>query len=196
MRLIILFILCLSVHLTFGQTDSAKLVFIDETSLEGYATINNNKILFRLTLNDKPDEWDETLVKQIIFYGYNTVFIYEYLQINERDKPRLFEVVTEGEVTLYSDFTRRKNGLNHWQDNIRSPMRSLNVFDNLQEDMPDIYIKRDFEEFPVDLNYNFKKQIMEYFSDCDVLVEKIRNGTFRKNQIDSIVNYYNDNCAE
>lgn len=195
MRFISGLLLLLFVQLVYCQTDQAKLIFIDETELEGYATIKNNKILFRLTLKDVAEEWDENMVKQVIFYGYNTVFIYEYLQINERVKPRLFEVVTEGEVTLYSDFIRDKNGWNNLQDNIRSPMRSFNFFDP-NADMPDIYVKRDFEEFPVDLNHNFKNQIMDYLSDCEVLVEKIKNGKLRKTQIDEIVNYYNDYCAE
>jgi hypothetical protein len=195
MRFIVGLVWLFLVQFGFGQTDQAKLIFIDETELEGYATIKKNKILFRLTLKDIADEWDENMVKKIVFYGYNTVFIYEYLQINERDKPRLFEVVTEGEVTLYSDFTRDKNGWNNWQDNIRSPMRSFNFFDG-NVDMPDIYIKRDFEEYPVDLNHNFKNQIIDYFSDCEVLVEKIKTGKLRKTQINEIVDYYNDNCTE
>lgn len=178
-----------------SQTDQAKLIFIDNTELDGFATIKNNKILFRLSLIDIADEWDENMVKRIIFYGYNTVFIYAYLQINNHSKPRLFEVVTEGNVTLYSDFTRNKNGWNNLQDNLRSPMRTFTFFDP-NVDMPDIYLKRDFEEFPVDLNFNFKKQAMDYFSDCEVLVEKIKLGKLRKNQIDEIVNYYNDFCVE
>jgi hypothetical protein len=192
---LLIFIFC--THFIFGQTDHAKLIFVDGTSIEGLASIKNNKILFRLSEEDTADEWDEALVSQIIFYGPETVFIYEYLQINKNTKPQLMEVIDDGEVVLYSDFTRRKNGWNNLSDYFKSPKRmfSLNSL-GFQEDAPDIYIKRKYEKFPIDLNYNFKKHVLDYFSNCESLVEKIIKGIYRKNDIDKIVDYYNVNCAE
>ncbi|MEQ8238466.1 MAG: hypothetical protein RIA69_04595 [Cyclobacteriaceae bacterium] len=40
----------------------------------------------------------------------------------------------------------------------------------------------------------FKKDMVEYFSDCPALVEKIESKDFRKNDLEFIVNYYNSNC--
>ena len=40
----------------------------------------------------------------------------------------------------------------------------------------------------------FKKDMVEYFSYCPALVEKIESKYFRKNDLEFIVNYYNSNC--
>lgn len=40
----------------------------------------------------------------------------------------------------------------------------------------------------------FKKDMIEYFSDCPALVEKIENKVFRKNDMAAIVTFYNTNC--
>lgn len=40
----------------------------------------------------------------------------------------------------------------------------------------------------------FKKDMLEYFSDCPKLVEKIESKDFRKDDLESIVRFYNSNC--
>lgn len=40
----------------------------------------------------------------------------------------------------------------------------------------------------------FKKDMVEYFSDCPALIEKIESKAFRKNDLEFIVNFYNSNC--
>ena len=40
----------------------------------------------------------------------------------------------------------------------------------------------------------FKKDMIEYFSDCPALVENIERNYFRKDDLKSIVRFYNSNC--
>ncbi|HTO16638.1 MAG TPA: hypothetical protein VLZ83_12765 [Edaphocola sp.] len=40
----------------------------------------------------------------------------------------------------------------------------------------------------------FKKDMIEYFSDCPALVEKIENKDFHKKDLEFIVTFYNSNC--
>jgi predicted Zn-ribbon and HTH transcriptional regulator len=40
----------------------------------------------------------------------------------------------------------------------------------------------------------FKKDMKEYFKDCKALVEKIDNKEFRRDDLDSMVEFYNSNC--
>jgi predicted Zn-ribbon and HTH transcriptional regulator len=40
----------------------------------------------------------------------------------------------------------------------------------------------------------FKKDMINYFSDCPKLVEKIESKDFRKDDLESIVRFYNSNC--
>ena len=41
---------------------------------------------------------------------------------------------------------------------------------------------------------NFRKDMTEYFSDCPLLVEQIENKTFKRNDLISIVRFYNKEC--
>ena len=63
--------------------------------------IKNEKIKFRLSLDDKPDNWDDKSVSKVEFYGFNIKKTYEYLKPNKHEKPRLFELLVDGEVSLY-----------------------------------------------------------------------------------------------
>lgn len=40
----------------------------------------------------------------------------------------------------------------------------------------------------------FRKDMIEYFNDCPELSKKIEDKEFRKNDMESIVRYYNSNC--
>ena len=41
---------------------------------------------------------------------------------------------------------------------------------------------------------SFKNAAIDYFQDCPSLVEKIRNRTFKKKNVEALVKYYNYNC--
>jgi hypothetical protein len=43
---------------------------------------------------------------------------------------------------------------------------------------------------------SFKKRALEYFSDCSSLVSKIEDEKYKRNDLEDLVNYYNDNCAK
>ncbi len=41
---------------------------------------------------------------------------------------------------------------------------------------------------------NFRKDMVEYFSDCPELSKRIDNKEFRNNDLESIVRFYNNKC--
>jgi hypothetical protein len=43
---------------------------------------------------------------------------------------------------------------------------------------------------------SFKRDISEYLSDCPMLVQKIENKEFKKDDIESVVRFYNADCQE
>ena len=43
---------------------------------------------------------------------------------------------------------------------------------------------------------SFKKRASEYFSNCPSLVLKIEDKKYTRNDLEGLVNYYNDNCAK
>jgi hypothetical protein len=42
----------------------------------------------------------------------------------------------------------------------------------------------------------WKKDMIQYFSDCPALREQIESKEFRKKEVEAIVMYYNHNCGE
>ncbi|MBY0478404.1 MAG: hypothetical protein K2Q24_12215 [Chitinophagaceae bacterium] len=44
--------------------------------------------------------------------------------------------------------------------------------------------------------FGMKKQMMDYFSDCKALVEKIDSKEFRMKELEDMVNYYNLECSK
>tara|TARA_R110001592_G_C12780914_1_gene714970 strand:- start:70 stop:198 length:129 start_codon:yes stop_codon:yes gene_type:complete len=40
-----------------------------------------------------------------------------------------------------------------------------------------------------------REKVIEYFADCNLLVEKVKNKDFRmRNGLEKVVEYYNENC--
>ncbi len=180
-----------------AQDQEATLNFSDGTSLVGFGSIDSNKIKFRLTKEDKPDLWDQEMVKGITFHGFEFDIKFEYLKVRKNALYKLFEVVEEGNVTLYVNtnefniininglplFYTKKKYFNEGREN--SKMTNVSFF-----------VKRENEEYPTSLNFGFKKKVLNYFSGCIKIEEKVGSGEWFSNDIETIVSYYNDICAE
>jgi hypothetical protein len=55
-------------------------------------------------------------------------------------------------------------------------------------------LQKGYGELKRPKSLTFRKDMVEYFSDCPSLVKKIESKDFRKNELEFIVNYYNSNC--
>lgn len=176
----------------FSQTQEATLHFYDGTSIEGYGLIfQNNKIKFRVSLEDKPDVWDGIIVSGITFHGfeYDIKFNFVYTK-NHKKYPLLLEVLTEGEVTLYANVITKNNYTPAFGiDNDR--MRFSNSYATVK-----YYVKREEEALATKLKGRFKKCIIAYFGECSGLIKGIENHEFRWATMINLVNYYNDFCVD
>lgn len=206
------FVFILIANFAFSQDQEATILFNDGTSIEGFGSINKNKIYFRASLEHKPDVWIyNDMVKGIAFKGFESTVKYEYVLLDEfsHPEPQLLEVVEKGNVTLYARVrkivTVNSNSLNSSSFNsnnsnisiIKSVSNAVIPYQSAKEDgSVEIFVKRDNEKFPTSLNWSFYKRAVKYFSDCEVLSKKIDKGEFSKNKILEIVQYYNDICAE
>jgi hypothetical protein len=185
-----LFFLFLTVSL-FGQTQEAILFFKDGTSIKGLGMIkkandfasfrSRDKILFRVTENEKPDLWTSEDVKGITFLYFENSRIMEYLKVDKYEKMELLEVVTDGAVKLYKqtkivDVYLTSGGM-------------------AKAEVEAYYLKKESEEYPTIVKDNYIKSTSKYFSDCELLVKKIKNHEFTFDTIDKLVNFYNDICS-
>lgn len=194
----------LIINFAFSQDQEATIVFNDGSSIEGFGSINKNKIYFRASLDDKPDSWSYDMVKGITFLGFESTIKYEYVLLDEFSKPdpQLLEVVEEGNVVLYARIreTFQTTGFNSNGFNVHSARIATNNIVSYRSGRENVttelYVKRANEKYPLSLNSSFYKRAVKYFSDCEVLSKKIDKGEFSKNKILEIVQYYNDICAE
>jgi hypothetical protein len=186
-----IFFLFLTVSL-FGQTQEAILFFKDGTSIKGLGMIkkandfasfrSRDKILFRVSENDKPDLWTSEDVKGITFIYFENSIIMEYLKVDKYEKMELLEVITDGTVKLYKqtkivDVYLTSGGM-------------------AKAEVEAYYLKRQSEEYPTIIKDNYIKSTSKYFSDCELLVKKIKNHEFTFATLDKLVNFYNDICSE
>ena len=214
----ITFFFILIVNHAFCQDQEATIIFNDSTTVDGFGSINKNKIYFRASLDDKPDIWISDMVKGITFFGFESTVIYEYVLLDEfsHPEPQLLEVVENGNVTLYARVRKivninsnslnsnvlnpnvfNSNILNSNISIIKSVSNDVITYQSAKEDgSVEIFVKRANEKFPTSLNWSFYKRAAKYFSDCEVLSKKIDKGEFSKNKILEIVQYYNDICAD
>ena len=199
----ITFFFILIVNYAFCQDQEATIIFNDSTTVDGFGSINKNKIYFRASLDDKPDIWISDMVKGITFFGFESTVKYEYVLLDEfsHPEPQLLEVVENGNVTLYARVRKivnvNSNSLNSNISIIKSVSNDVIPYQSAKEDgSVEIFVKRANEKFPTSLNWSFYKRAAKYFSDCEVLSKKIDKGEFSKNKILEIVQYYNDICAD
>ena len=199
----ITFFFILIVNYAFCQDQEATIIFNDSTTVDGFGSINKNKIYFRASLDDKPDIWISDMVKGITFLGFESTVKYEYVLLDEfsHAEPQLLEVVENGNVTLYARVRKivniNSNILNSNISIIKSVGNDVVPYQSAKEDgSVEIFAKRANEKFPTSLNWSFYKRAAKYFSDCEVLSKKIDKGEFSKNKILQIVQYYNDICAD
>ena len=195
--LIIIFFFLLNVYNVVGQANEenfSTIIFNDGTTIKGYGEIKRNKILFKLTEKEEFTEWNHDSVKGITFSGFGFVEKYEYVIPDKYTEPTIMEVIETGKVNLY----RR------WKNNvsmkivlsaIQVPSYIFNSTDLYTKD-PIHYVKKENEQYATDINFSFKTRVLRYFADCDIIIKKINNRTFKVGNIPELISYYNNFCYE
>jgi hypothetical protein len=199
-KLILLFFLIS--NFIFAQDQEAIIHFNDGSSIEGFAKIDKkDKIFFKISKTDEPTEWTYDDVTGVTFLGFEYSIKFEYVRLDKYQKPKLLELVTDGNVKLFRHnyylvglleiniFPYLEKYYNQ-KDNLYNPFR------NYKNEKRDYYLKRDSEEFPTKIKDNYIKSTSIYFSDCEVLVRKIKKHEFSFEKIEEIVEYYNDICSD
>ena len=198
--LILFFLLIQNISFVQEEGNSATIIFNDNTTIKGFGEIKKNKIYFKLTLDEKPDVWSYDIVKGIIFSGYGYSEKHEYIKPDKYSKPILMEVIEEGNVNLY-----RKNSLSfspsfdaNGGGSFNSTFHNNSVISgNTHYDVSTIfYVKKLNEEYATDIVFSFKARANRYFSDCEIIIKKLKDRTFNSENIPQMVTYYNNFCYE
>lgn len=177
----------------FSQEREATILFNDSTSIKGLGEIKKEKIYFRVSSTDEITKWNYDMAYGLIFSGYGFSEKYVYVKPNKYSQPKLMEVIEEGKVNLYKESSF---GI---QIGITGGVGNSNFGASpiLSHDYSAVYyVKRKTEEYATDISFSFKSNSSRYFSDCKMLLQKIKKNEFRKKDIVEIVYFYNDYCGE
>ena len=193
-----------------AQDQKATLFLKNGSTLDGWAKItSNNNIKYRASKEGIFEVWSYDRIDYIEFYNEDKVFTFEYVYFRHRKEGTLMEVLTSGEITLYSKnpdvydaITSGDLGFGFGSNgtSIRE-VAPNSVLD--QENSPrllrDLYLKRK-SGLPVlatvSIFRNWKKLMKNYFKDCPTLVRKIENNEFGSENLIEMVEFYNDICVE
>ncbi|MBC8755290.1 hypothetical protein H2O64_11435 [Kordia sp. YSTF-M3] len=200
----ILFILCLCFSLqTFAQYDwtEGTLYLKDGTVKEGLikfpkvskdliAFNGKQKVRFKKSKKEKKEKFDHTQVAKIVFtYADSETAIYQYIAVSEK-MYQLFKVITEGNITLYArTVSYTTSSAVFFPGTLQPVTYDFNDFD-------EFYILKKGEKIALPLitmriSRSFKKRALEYFADCPRVVAKLKDKSYREQDVRTVVRAYN-----
>ena len=194
MKKIIIFIIIINLTFSaFSQEREASVLFNDSTSIKGFGEIKKEKIYFRVSLTNEKSEYSYDLAKGLVFSGYGFSEKYEYVKPDKYSKPILMEVIEEGNVNLYK---KSSSGLK-MGIGVSAGNSHIGIGPEINYDYSSVYYaKRMNEENATDLTFSFKSRSLKYFSDCQIIIEKIKQREFKVDTITEMVFYYNEYCGK
>lgn len=176
----------------------AIVYFKDGSSKKGYADYNslaNHKVKFKDLISGKNKNYDSRKVKKLEFIKDSTSYFYKKIGstrnfvllklIKETEKISLFTALNKKEDPQSLPFSTSGNGI------------GIKIFNSKPEFYETIFFSKNIDDKAFYFNNNtqslsFKKSINRYFSNCKKLVEKVNNNEFKKEDIISVIKFYND----
>ncbi|WP_136666884.1 hypothetical protein [Flavobacterium sp. H122] len=182
----------------FGQDEyTATLIFYDNTVFEGIGKIKKNKIFFKIDKADEFSVWNHDTIKGIIIHDGEYSEKHEYIKPDKYSEPVLLLLIDEGFVNLYRKinsgldlkYIENKSIFGYKDENSKTVVPYINK--SIGETY---YVKKQNEDIATDITFSFKSRSLKYFSDCEIVIKKIKDKTFTKEKIIELVNYYNNYC--
>jgi hypothetical protein len=191
-----LIVLCtlLMTTLGFSQSNKCVIYFKESTKVEGLGKFKAEGIIkFRLNEDSEKVFYDPKLIDRIEMNEGETK-LFRYKKIDEFYSQWLEQLV-EGKVCLYTTSSTMYSpgiatggmggGFGGMTIGGGSNTTTYYYVNYLGED--EVFRIATYGNF----SKRFKKTAAEFFKDCPVIVEKVENGTYKKDDLEEIVKFYN-----
>jgi len=177
---------------SFAQLKEADLVFKDGDTVPGYARlIKNNKIEFKLSLEEEADFYDGILTNEVIFYGDEGIEVFEFVKTGLKRKHVLMKLLVFGKANLYESKEDYTEYLVQ-EDNISSNKRN-----RYQDEVTrGLFLKRKKEPVGFKIGKSFKQTAEHYFRDCKAIKDLFQSRNYLKLTKEEIVKEYNFICSD
>jgi len=179
-----------TLYLKNGTVKTGLLKF-PQVSKDLIAFNGKQKVKFKKNKKAKKQKYDHKQVDKVVFsFPDSDEATYVYIAVAKK-KYELFEKIVEGKATLYARSVSYTRTVGH------DFMTNQPVFYDFN-DYDEFYVKKESENIASPLitlriSRSFKKRAMEYFANCPGLVAKLKDKTYRKEDIKEVVTIYN-NC--
>ena len=187
--LLIVFLFSVSV---FAQMKEADLVFKDGDTIPGYARlIKNDKIAFKLSLEEEPDLYEGILTNEVIFYGDKEIEVFQFVKTGLKRNPVLMKLLVYGKANLYE----LKEDYN--KETIQKEGLELNRRNRYSDEVTrGLFLKRKNEPVGFRIGKSFKQTAAHYFKDCKAIKDLFESREYLKFSKEEIVEEYNFLCAD
>ncbi|MEM6718329.1 MAG: hypothetical protein AAF611_03340 [Bacteroidota bacterium] len=180
-----------TLHLNNGIVKKGLIIF-PQVSKDLILFPKKQRVLFKANKKAKKEKYDHKNVEKVVFINADKeAEEYIYIPVSKK-RHELFKKIVEGKATLYSRivaYTEGSSGEQELSFTDDFVMTDLN-------DYGEFYVLREGEKIAsplitLRLSRSFKKRAMEYFSDCPEIVAKLKDKTFRQEDIKEVVTMYN-----
>lgn len=201
-------------QLIFNSYERATLKLRNGKEITGEAKITNDeKIKFKKGKEKEIYDYRSLDRCKINSNGDQVSYIYKIIAGKE---PRLLKIVREypGGLNLFViEYKTNSTSFNHPQTStittldgktaeISTSVPSLNIKGPINQ-INEYYVNKGSghevikigSDHPIFGKSHFKKTVNEFFKDCPEIIRKVNENEFRRSEMDSIVDFYNENCA-
>jgi hypothetical protein len=168
--------------------------FSDGSTKTGSTKRGNKKLKLRETKKGKWQEIDlSTLDYAESIYKNGDTILWTYVSLKEGKKPQLLDIGYLGENIRSYEVSISSGGTGRVSNKV-----GVGVSASITR----VFVKRNNENYVTVLRSgtlfgnSFEDRASTYFKDCKVLVSKLGTEGFEKGDVDSVIEYYDNNCVE
>ena len=183
----------------FSQNQRCTIYLKDNTSIAGLGKIKaDGNIKFKLNNESESTVYEASLIDRIEMNEKGTIETYKYKKL-KNNFDQWLKVIIEGSVNLY------KSDVSGFYF-APGAMNTAGGFGGMSYggggNVTSYYINHEGESevFKItsfgNISKSFKNTASDFFKDCPILVEKIQNKTYTKNDIEEVVEFYNMKCDQ
>lgn len=192
-----LLIYFISIPNIFCQKESGKIFFKDKTTISGLCKIKgDDNIKFKKNKDSESITYDVKLIDKIEINEYGFFETYRYKAIKDENTSKWMKVMIVGKVNLY-----KKDAYMNYDSGISSSGFGGRIGTLGSGPVEHFYVSHEgnTEVFKItslgDISRSFRKVASDFFKDCPVLEEKIKNKELKKEDIEQVVKFYNSKCG-
>ncbi len=200
-KTVILIFCLLFTTIGFSQKQRCTIYFNDGTTLAGLGRLKDDgTVKFKQTEDSKSEIISKDNISKVELNEQGSIKVYKFKKLSGGFQEWLKEVVS-GEVSLYTSDISGMYG--PFMSTGFSTMGGVGggIAFGGGGTVTYFYVchPSDAEVFRItsfgNISKNFKNTASEYFKDCPELVKKIEDKTFKKDDIEEVVRFYNTHCG-